>query len=102
MQALALLGAVFSGPIGGWIADCWGRKCSLMFCGVPYIIGYLLLSYAHYASTATAFKAILLTGRFISGLGVGWSSAVVPVSLYALPFPKVVNHNAVLLAGVHW
>ena len=51
-----------------------------MFNGVPYLVGYLILSYAHYASTATVFKALLLTGRFISGLGLGWSCAVCPVS----------------------
>ena len=52
----------------------------MMFCGVPYLIGYLTLSYAHYAPTATAFKVLLLTGRFISGVGMGWASSVAPVS----------------------
>ena len=52
----------------------------MMFCGVPYLIGYMILSYAHYAPTATAFKILLLTGRFISGVGMGWASAVVAVS----------------------
>ena len=52
----------------------------MMFCGVPYVIGYMILSYAHYAPTATAFKILLLTGRFISGIGIGWSSPVVAVS----------------------
>ena len=80
MQALAPVGAVFGGPFGGWIADCWGRKCSLLFCGVPYVIGYALLSYAHYSPVALAFKVILLIGRLISGFGMGWASAVVPVS----------------------
>ena len=79
MQAIAPIGALFGGPIGGSIADRWGRKCSLMFTGVPYMTGYLILSYAHYASTATTFKALLLTGRFLTGLGLGWASAVTPV-----------------------
>ena len=82
MQAIAPMGALFGGPVGGWIADSWGRKSSLMFCGVPYMTGYLILSYAHYAPTASAFKGLLLTGRFISGLGFGWASAVTPVSYY--------------------
>ena len=51
-----------------------------MFNGVPYLVGYLILSYAHYAWTATIFKTLLLTGRFISGLGMGWASTVVSVS----------------------
>ena len=52
----------------------------MMLCGVPYLIGYMILSYAHYAPTAIAFKVLLFTGRFITGVGVGWASAVVPVS----------------------
>ena len=54
----------------------------MMFCGVPYLIGYLILSYAHFAPTAIAFKVLLFTGRFITGVGMGWASAVVPVSYY--------------------
>ena len=81
MQALAPLGAIFGGPIGGWIADRWGRKCAMMFCGVPYLIGYMILSYAHFAPTAIAFKGVLLTGRFISGVGMGWASTAVSVSI---------------------
>ena len=52
----------------------------MMLCGIPYLIGYMMLSYAHYAPTAIAFKVLLFTGRFITGVGVGWASAVVPVS----------------------
>ena len=81
-QALSPFGAIFGGPLGGWIADCWGRKCGMMFCGVPYLIGYVLLSYAHYTPTATTFKVLLLTGLFVCGIGIGWTSAVVPVSIH--------------------
>ena len=80
MQALAPVGAIFGGPVGGWVADRWGRKCSMMFCGVPYLIGYALMSYAHYIPSAIPFKVFLMIGRFISGLGMGWASAVSPVS----------------------
>ena len=81
IQSLAPLCAVFGGPLGGWIADRWGRKCGMMFCGVPYLIGYLFLSYAHYTLTATTFIALLLIGRSFAGLGMGWSTAVCPVSI---------------------
>ena len=46
----------------------------MIFAGVPYLIGYLLLSYAHYSPTATAFKTLLMIGRFVSGVGMGWAS----------------------------
>ena len=79
-QAFGFAGAILGGPVGGWIADRWGRKCSLVYCGLPYLAGYLVISYAHYAPTATAFKSILLAGRLLTGVGLGWGSAVGPVS----------------------
>ena len=82
---MAPVGAIFGGPIGGWIIDRWGRKCGMMFCGVPYLIGYLLLSYAHYVSTALVFNVLLSGGRFFSGIGMGWASAVSPVSFPCVP-----------------
>ena len=54
----------------------------MMFCGVPYLIGYMILSYAHYVPTVTAFKTVLFTGRFVSGVGMGWVSSVAPVSCF--------------------
>ena len=38
------------------------------------------MSFAHHSTSAETFKALLLTGRFISGIGMGWASAVVSVS----------------------
>ena len=39
LQALALAGAIFGGPVSGWIADYWGEKvffdvqlCSILVC----------------------------------------------------------------------
>ena len=80
LQALALAGAIFVGPVSGWIADYWGRKVSLMFSCVPYLFGYLLISYAHYSTTARVFKALLHTGRILSGVSMGWASTAVAVS----------------------
>lgn len=71
---MAPIGAIFGGPLGGWISDHWGRKCGLMFSSVPYLIGYLLLGYAHFSPTANLFKTLLLLGRFFSGIGMGWAS----------------------------
>ena len=52
----------------------------MLFSGLPYVAGYMTISNAHFTETATTFKALLLTGRFVSGIGMGWASAVVSVS----------------------
>ena len=68
------------GQFGGFFADRFGRKFSMLFSGLPYLAGYIMISYAHFSASATAFKALLLIGRFVTGIGMGWASAVVSVS----------------------
>ena len=80
IQAVALFGAMAGGPVGGSIADQWGRKISLVLCVVPVVFGFLVISYAHYLPTAVSFKAVLLIGRFFTGIGLGWGTNVGPVS----------------------
>ena len=94
-QALAPIGAIFGAPVSGTIADKWGRKTALVFSGVPYIIGYLILSYAHDSPTALSFKALALTGRFITGVGMGWAGSVGPVS-QLINISIALNHTYVL------
>ena len=72
---------MFGGPIAGWVADKWGRKISLVLCGLPYLLGYFLIVLASVAATPIAFKALLLAGRFITGIGMGWLFLAAPVSL---------------------
>ena len=74
------MGALFGGPIAGSVADRWGRKVALLLSGVPYLTGYLLLVYAHFINSPVAFKADILIGRLVSGVGLGWSCSAVPVS----------------------
>ena len=74
------MGALLSAPVSGYIADRCGRKCGMMVSGIPNLIGYLILSYAHYSDRAQTFKILLFAGRFITGLGMGFISSVVSVS----------------------
>ena len=79
-QALAPIGALLSGPIAGWIADLAGRKAALMLVGIPYLVGYLMMVYARFIPSALIFKVVLFTGRFFTGVGLGWSCLATPVS----------------------
>ena len=80
LQAMAPAGAVFGGPLAGWIADSCGRKAALLLVSLPYLSGYLMITYARFCVSPYGFKVVLLLGRFLTGLGVGWSSLATPVS----------------------
>ena len=93
MQALAPVGGVFGGLIAGPIADRWGRKNALVLCGIPYFVGYLVLSYAHYLPTAESFKTIVLLGRFLTGVGMGWACMSASVSSNYTVYSRAPNEG---------
>ena len=62
------------------MADRLGRKWSMILAGGPFFLGYSILSFAHYSQTASTFKALMLLGKFIAGVGMGWGSALFSVS----------------------
>ena len=72
---------MFGGLMAGPVADRWGRKNALVLCGIPFFVGYLVLSYAHYLPTATSFKTVALVGRFLTGVGMGWAAVASSVSV---------------------
>ncbi len=80
IPALGSIGAMIGGPIAGWISDRMGRKPALMLVSIPYLTGYLMITYARFASDAVLFKVVLLIGRFLSGVGIGWASLAAIVS----------------------
>ena len=74
------MGAIVGGPLAGVAADRWGRKTALLLSGIPYLIGYLMIVYAHFISDPVAFKAVVLVGRVITGIGLG-AGVITSVSL---------------------
>ena len=75
---------MFGSLFVGVIADHWGRRTSLVLSAVPYFTGYIMISYGHYLPTAISFKCILLVGRFLTGIGVGFSYSLCPVGVVAI------------------
>lgn len=70
--ASALYGTVIGALFGGIPADKWGRKQSLLWIGVFYLVSALGSALAWDITSFTFF-------RFLGGLGVGASSVVAPM-----------------------
>ncbi|PFX26088.1 Solute carrier family 2, facilitated glucose transporter member 8 [Stylophora pistillata] len=109
-SSLVTIGAALGSAIGGWAIDKLGRKRTIMFCTVPLVLGWLLISYAKNV-------AMLYAGRIITGLGCGAVSLTVPVYIAEISAARVrgalgsVNNLAITVglilayvAGVfcHW
>ena len=70
--AIATVGTIVGALIGGRSADYFGRRKLLFFIGILYVLGAL--------GTALApSHLVLMTFRFVGGLGVGLSSVCAPI-----------------------
>lgn len=80
-MASALYGTVVGSLIGGWPADRFGRKATLLWIGVLYLLGA--------AGSALASNVWVFTAaRFVGGLGIGISTVVAPMYISEIAPPK--------------
>jgi MFS transporter, SP family, arabinose:H+ symporter len=80
-MASALYGTVVGSLIGGWPADRFGRKATLLWIGVLYLVGALGSAFA---TDVTVF----IIARVIGGLGIGISTVVAPMYISEIAPPK--------------
>jgi MFS transporter, SP family, arabinose:H+ symporter len=71
-MAAALYGTVFGALLGGWPADRFGRKATLLWIGILYLVGAL-------GSAWAPNVGIFILARIIGGLGIGISTVVAPL-----------------------
>jgi MFS transporter, SP family, arabinose:H+ symporter len=71
-MASALYGTVVGSLLGGWPADRFGRKASLLWIGVLYLLGAV-------GSALAPKVATFIAARVIGGLGIGISTVVAPM-----------------------
>lgn len=64
--------AMFFSLISGFSNDLMGRKKTIMLASLIFVIGGVVLAAAHHIVT-------LLVGRFIIGIGIGFSSMTIPM-----------------------
>ena len=71
-MASALYGTVVGSLLGGWPADRFGRKATLLWIGVLYFAGAV-------GSALAPNVATFIVARVIGGLGIGISTVVAPM-----------------------
>ncbi len=71
-MASALYGTVVGSLLGGWPADRFGRKATLLWIGILYFVGAVG---SGLATNVTTF----IIARVIGGLGIGISTVVAPM-----------------------
>ena len=80
-MASALYGTVVGSLIGGWPADRFGRKATLLWIGVLYLLGA--------AGSALAPNVwVFIAARVIGGLGIGISTVVAPMYISEIAPPQ--------------
>ena len=79
-MASALYGTVIGSMFGGWPTDKFGRKPTLIFIGVLYLVG------AVWSALATDVYSFILA-RAIGGLGIGASTIAAPLYISEIAPP---------------
>lgn len=79
--SLVTLAAMVGGLLGGYLADHFGRRTSLIINAIPYTVGWLI-------NVSTTEVFLLYLGRVLTGLGVGISSLSVPIYVAEVSSPE--------------
>jgi len=80
-MASALYGTVVGALVGGWPADRCGRKATLLWIGVFYLVGAV-------GSGLAPNVVTFIVARFIGGLGIGISTVAAPLYISEIAPPK--------------
>jgi MFS transporter, SP family, arabinose:H+ symporter len=77
----ALYGTVVGALLGGWLADRFGRKTTLLWIGILYLVGAV-------GSGLATDVSLFIAARVIGGLGIGISTVVAPMYISEIAPPK--------------
>jgi len=80
-MASALYGTVVGSLLGGWPADRFGRKATLLWIGVLYLVGAV-------GSALAPNVTVFIIARVIGGLGIGISTVVAPMYISEIAPPR--------------
>src|SRR5713101_3450984 len=76
----ALYGTVLGSLFGGWPTDRFGRKLTLLFIGVLYVVSAVGCAFANGVG-------MFIAARFVGGLGIGISTVAAPLYISEIAPP---------------
>ena len=79
-MASALYGTVLGSLLGGWPTDRFGRRATLLWVGVLYVLSALGCGFANGIS-------MFIAARFIGGVGIGISTVAAPLYISEISPP---------------
>ncbi|KAJ1999951.1 hypothetical protein H4R26_004842 [Coemansia thaxteri] len=68
------VGGLVGSLAAGWMAERWGRRGALTYNNAAFVVGPLLMAFA-------VSPAMLVAGRFVSGIGSGAAVVIAPLYL---------------------
>ena len=80
VMASALYGTVLGSLVGGWPTDRYGRKPTLLFIGILYIVGAV-------GSAIANGPIVFIAARVMGGLGIGISTVAAPLYISEIAPP---------------
>jgi MFS transporter, SP family, arabinose:H+ symporter len=80
-MASALYGTVVGSLLGGWPADRFGRKATLLWIGILYFVGAV-------GSGLATNVTMFIVARVFGGLGIGISTVVAPMYISEIAPPQ--------------
>ena len=81
-SSIVPIGAVFGGPLAGYLMDKIGRKGTMLTSIIPYMLGWGLIGFAQYFE-------MLMVGQFFLGMCCGIMSLVVPTYIGEIASPEI-------------
>src|SRR5580658_5604136 len=79
--SIVLVGAMIGALVGGAVSDRIGRRATLVWAGIIFIVGSVV-------APLSPNVTVLIVARFIIGLGIGFTSVTAPVYVSELAPPQ--------------
>lgn len=92
LTAILELGAWVGVLINGWLADAVGRRLTVVIACAVFTVGVII-------QACTVSKDYVLAGRFVTGIGVGAFSMLVPLYNAELAPPGMSHESNIIAAN---